>query len=99
METILTIQQQIQILKLALEYIKCGDECALCVAIRQASIKIMPDSFHTIPLSELIPLFTFTNAEYFGANKSFFWWPIDKNEDRVKFLNWMIKQLEKDLNT
>ena len=100
METILTTQQQIQILKLALEYIKCGDECALCVAIRHASIKIMPDSFPIIPLYKLIPLFTHTNAEQFHANTGMlFWWPIGKNEDRIKFLNWIITQLEKDLNT
>lgn len=100
METVITIQQQIEILQKALTTLKARNAEGICEAIRKASIDILPESFPIIPLCKLIPLFTHTNAEQFHANTGMlFWWPIGKNEDRIKFLNWMIKQLEKDLNT
>ena len=100
METVITTQQQIEILQKALTTLKARNAEGICEAIRKASIDILPESFPRIPLYKLIPLFTRANAEHFHANIAMlFWWPIGKNKYRIEFLNWMIKQLEKDLNT
>jgi hypothetical protein len=46
----------------------------------------------------IIPLFAFGNAINFDATPPFnsYWWPLDKkgDENRVKFLDWMINKLK-----
>lgn len=59
---------------------------------------------HYAKLEQYIPLFTINNARYFdpyinGEDIHDFWWQEDLLEPRIAFLDWMIKQLEKDLNT
>lgn len=92
----ITIEQQIAILELAMKMIKNGSSPGLCNAIRSASIDILPESTPIVPLYKLIPLFTSRNAENFKANiTKLYWW--DENKYRIQYLEWMISELKKQL--
>ena len=96
---IISIEQQIAILELAMKKINDPRSMpGLCFAIRVASIDLLPDNTPIIPLSELIPVFTFENAKLFGANElGLYWWPSSEIKIRVYFLEWMISELKKQL--
>jgi hypothetical protein len=50
-------------------------------------------------LKRIFPDFTHENAKAFNcrAKKYAYWWPYKDIDNRVAFLNWMIKRLENDL--
>ena len=108
MKIILTTQQQIDVLektKCAILSIKNAKKIKiLCWFIREEIISMFPESpdlgsiLHS-SLPSYIPLFTRENAFLYTDNTtdpliSTYWWPIEDINSRVKFLDWMIKELK-----
>lgn len=87
-------KQQIKVLKRVLLrlqverlFFKYSD--GLCFMLyRELKLKI-PDQVETF-----IPLFCIENAEQFGAKKRRLWWNRKDFKSRIKFVKWMIKQLQ-----
>ena len=51
-------------------------------------------------IEKVIPLFTLENARQHSKNRKYgtaYWWDRNNLEDRKKFLDWMIQELEKQL--
>lgn len=97
----LTTEQQIQVLQnIDWDYLKRNKE-GLCFGINYAYRDIF-NKF--LPLSEIhtaIPLFTHENAFQFNARKkAYSWWPYNKKgyDLRMRFVNWIISELEKKTN-
>ena len=95
----LTIQQKISVLKHVdihrLEIIRKG----LCYGIYCAIYKTIGESVAYGELSTLIDLFTYKNAERFGARGLPVWFCLNSKgyKQRKRFRNWMIRKYRKQL--
>ena len=81
--------------------------CGLCSymksAIHYTGIQYQEDRFGGYQNPSEIPIFNLDNAiNYAGAIKNShphfdFWWDISNYQDRIKFLDWMLCELHKQL--
>lgn len=105
----LSTKQQIKILKRVRKSFTNG--WGLCFNIQKQLLTFNKFTRITISsnpdaISDLIPLFTFKNAEKTflienwspkPTNPEAYWWPINDRSPRMLFLDWMINQLEEQL--
>jgi hypothetical protein len=68
--------------------------CNLYWRVTKCPFEIREDIFET-----KVPLFNFENAQKFGAelnsNGNGGWWPYNEVENRGKYIDWMIEELQK----
>ena len=103
----LTIQQQIEVLEETKTFLLFSEDKGfkakhgMCYYMEYAIYSLKGKPIKCImykELSQAIPLFTKENAKEFGAHPEYiFWWPIAEIENRVKFIDWMIETLKKEL--
>ena len=96
----LTTEEQIQVLKeVRKRLLNRIFDLGLCDMFRSKLFEIygITTSFHEIP--NYIPLFRMDYAiKHAKATYGLFWWPQSNKTDRLAFLDWMISELEKQLN-
>lgn len=107
----LPIQQQIEVLENAraslIKHRKAYIQFGLCFHISEALLSILKnkrseEDFQVAyrMLSCYIPLFNLQNAYQFGADLNAgntYWWPCEKLQKRLAFLDWMINELKQQL--
>lgn len=94
----LTPELQIEILQEATKNIKLDNDKFLCIILRDIlwNRDIVPQD-HDPNISDYIPLFTRQNADFFNTNPKLrhAWWLVCLEEDRLRFLNWLIEENKK----
>ena len=99
MKTLLTPQEQIDVLR-NIDWKDMIDENeGLCWGIDHALYTTIDRIVSYEDLRSYIPLFTIENANKFEVNKGIYWFARDEQgyQQRRNFVNWMIQELEKEV--
>ena len=96
----LPIEEQIQVLRAVKEEVLYDiDFEGLCFKIQYRLKRVCSIDSPVIRIKEYIPLFRRKFAiQYANAKNGSYWWPRENDKDRLLFLDWMIQELEKQLN-
>lgn len=112
-DTKLSNEQQIQVIRRAIvkyeeQYTEKHDTFrGLCYYLQKALFELYNIEIKYYEVEKYIPLFNHTNAvEYGQASKDHtaewykisYWWSVSDHKSRLKFMNWMLKELNKELN-
>ena len=99
MKTLLTPQEQIDVLRNIDWKIMTYENTGLCWGIQVALGAITGEFILGRELNSYIPLFTIENANKFEVNKGIYWFARNEQgyQQRRNFVNWMIQELEKEI--